>query len=230
MCGKLYLPVQFAFSLVQPGTAMSEYSEILTSTFNFLSDDDISEIGIALKQELDDSLFARAQMQKFAMVLDSFGLRITSTLLLGITKKGSKSDAILVARESAKSRFDQSREVRLQKMRAVVNAPISSNAKASESIDTHYHDKAEKIDQMAADVKAISERLKWMVSTIDSERQLTRYRLGQQSSTPIESGPAPKKEMVSAVVSQLAGQYRNTATRIETPDLVRSVSEDPLDL
>lgn len=211
---------------------MIEYSEILSSTFSFLEQDDIEEICFALKQEFDESLFAKAQMQKFAQVLDSFGLRITSTLLLGICRKGSKSDAIIVARESARSRYTQSRDQRREKMRAMIN---NTNQSDLIPIQVEQRGSSEKFDQMAADIKDIAQHMKWMVSTIDSERQLTRYKLGQQSVHSTVShtegiGLTPKKEMVSAVVSQLAGQYRNTAVRIETPDLVRSVSEDPLDL
>lgn len=167
----------------------AQYIPFLRASFPWLADDEAAVAASSLPAP-DDSVAAAVHMNELAAALDQAGLPPTSTLLLALAGRGSKATAVAVARGVARSRFEQAGAVAVRpqalaarmtpepgagiaedQVRLVAQAAIESvlammpGAFAGGPSDDRV---VPMIESLAADVR-------WLRSTIDTERQLRRY-------------------------------------------------------
>jgi hypothetical protein len=197
---------------------MIQFTPSLMSSFPWLTED---EAAVVAQQLAEAGVFASAadQLAAFAAVLDRVGLPPTSTLLLSLAGRGSKATAVSVSRATARARFEQARQhaarvtdanaagtvakgdLDVDQVRDLVHATVESVLAALPgAFGTSSSD--ERIFKL---LEGVSGEMRWLRSTIDTERQLRRYREvhGPLPEHQASQGPAAAEER-RGVVQQLA--------------------------
>lgn len=197
---------------------MSTYIPFLLTSFPWLTEPEAAGVAAHLAQ-VEQFQSAADQIQAFALVLDQAGLPPTSTLLLSLAGRGSKQTAVAVARATARARFERAASEKAARaerdgaspaptalsetaVRQMVEATVESvmatlpGSFSSGEIDERV---VKMLGTLAGDVA-------WLRSTIDTERQLRRYR---EAHGPLPEHQAPQGPPTTAqrrdVVQQLAG-------------------------
>lgn len=209
-----------------------QYAEEVVLAFNWLSLEESREVAEALCLEIDPRLSAKPQMEKFAQLLDRFGLRVSAPLLMTLSGRGSKGAAVDVVKELSRRRYDEAKKVRNESGPKDGNAEEFGvrSATAGPGIDAFVvieavgremkgimQDALEKANSMPALVSAIrmlentAGDLSWLKSTIDTERQLRRHMEANGSlpepRAPSSSDPAKERRLI---VSQLHDSLQET--------------------
>lgn len=202
-----------------------EYIRPLIASFSWLTESEAASVAAALPPP-DPTAPAADHMGRLASSLDNAGLFATSTLLLALSH-GSKGTAVAVARAAARARFERAGEggavrtvtvptcasspvptpasptggnIGEEQLRQIVLATVEEAlARAPGAFDASDSDRVlPLIEGLAGDVR-------WLKSTIDTERQLRRYR---EAHGPLPEHQAPQGPPSAAerrtVVQELA--------------------------
>lgn len=200
----------------------SSYIAPLIKSFPWLTEAEAAGVAEQLGHATP-SKSAADHLAALATILDQAGLPPTSTLLLTLAGRGSKDTAVSVAREFARARFDKAQKAVVRdhgagestavaatagapwdegRVRQLVQATVESalsmmpGAFAGGAID----------DRALRLLEGVSGEVRWLRSTIDTERQLRRYR---EAHGPLPEHQAPQGPAAPAqrrdVVQQLAG-------------------------
>lgn len=162
---------------------------------------------------------ASMQMQAIAIALDQAGLPPTSTLLLALAGRGSKATAVSVARAAGRARYEGAKKAAHQVPsnqrsnptenlvvdEATVRGIIQSTVKAALALMSSAIEGETANERTLKAVEILSEDVRWLKSTIDTERQLRKYREleGPLSEYQVNKLP-PTAEARSEVVRQLS--------------------------
>lgn len=133
---------------------------------------------------------ASMQMQAIAIALDQAGLPPTSTLLLALAGRGSKATAVSVARAAGRARYEGAKKAAHQAPcnqrsnptenlvvdEATVRGIIQSTVKAALALMPSAIEGETANERTLKAVEILSEDVRWLKSTIDTERQLRKYR------------------------------------------------------
>ncbi|MFJ1470265.1 hypothetical protein [Massilia orientalis] len=169
---------------------MTHYTPSLITSFPWLTE--IEAAGVAqLLGEVDQSTSAADQIANIAAVLENAGLPPTSTLLLNLAGRGSKATAVEAARSIARARFERAR-TGIRPAQDVAPAASAAPAPALNEIQVREvaHAAVEAMlammpgvfasgagdDRVLKLLEGLSGEVRWLRSTIDTERQLRRYR------------------------------------------------------
>ena len=166
----------------------AQYIPSLTASFKWLAENEAAAVAASLPGP-DHAESATAQMEALAAALDHAGLPPTSTLLLALAGRGSKGPATDIARSVARARFEKAREIARQA--ETLPSPALPTAGISEAqVHQVAHAAVESVlammpgafagktadDRVAPMIESLAADVRWLKSTIDTERQLRRYR------------------------------------------------------
>lgn len=212
----------------------SEYIRPLIASFPWLTESEASGVAAALPSP-DPAAPAADHMSRLAVALDTAGLFATSTLLLAMSH-GSKGTAVAVARRAARSRFERAGaaaalppEADRGRTPASASAPGSTQAPRDPYIDEEQllrcvqatvEDVLAKLpgafgasdsDRILPLLEGLAGEVRWLKSTIDTERQLRRYREahGPLPEHQAPQGPASatdRRSVVAGLASSLEQQ------------------------
>jgi hypothetical protein len=175
----------------------SEYIRPLIASFPWLTESEASSVAAKLPLR-DPSVSAADHMTRIAASLDNAGLLATSTLLLALSH-GSKGTAVAVARSAARARFERACAVdapppaRKQDTLSplpeqAVPAPRELNIgelQVRQIVQSTVEDVLARLpgafgstegDRIVPLLDGLAGDVRWLKSTIDTERQLRRYR------------------------------------------------------
>lgn len=198
---------------------MDHHTQALIASFPWLTE--VEAAGVAqLVRNVGHSTAAADQIAAIAAALENAGLPPTSTLLLNLAGRGSKATAVEATRRIARARFERARGMGHSTAPATPAAPATSTA-LPELSETQVRDVAHAAveamlammpgsfasgsgdDRVLKLLEGLSGEVHWLRSTIDTERQLRRYREAH--------GPLPEHQVAPAstadrreVVQQLA--------------------------
>lgn len=197
----------------------AQYIPHLSASFPWLADNEAAAVAESLPPP-DESVSAATQMSELAAALDQVGLPPTSTLLLSLAGRGSKGTAVAIARGAARARFERASAtthypqaqpaavtpvpaagISEAQVRQVAQAAVESMlAMMPSAFAGTAHD-----DRLLPLVESVAGEVRWLRSTIDTERQLRRYREahGPLPEHQAPQGPATTEER-RTVVQQLA--------------------------
>jgi len=208
------------------GTAVtSEYTRPLIASFPWLTEGEAASVAAALPPP-DSTASAAEHMGRLASSLDKAGLMATSTLLVAISH-GSKKTAVAVARAAARARFERAggaqaiqSEMATSHASSLVSAPASPaggdiGEKQVRQIVLATVEEAlarapgafgaSDTDRVLPLIEGLAGDVRWLKSTIDTERQLRRYR---EAHGPLPEHQAPQGPPTAAerrtVVQELA--------------------------
>lgn len=159
---------------------------VLRATFSWLTDIEVDQVAERLQVHVSDTMSARDQMLAFGRILDQIGLRVTGPLLLSLVGRGSKTAAVEVARDISRARFE--RAFYDTSAETPAGAGTIDTAAVSELLRGQLADLAFQ-PHSSKDLEALSARVgdaigllkhvagdvRWLKSSIDTERQLRRY-------------------------------------------------------
>lgn len=193
---------------------MQDHQTLLLSSFPWLTADEATDVAMRIAPIPGKVDGVADQMRAIAAELEACGLPPTSSLILGLAGRGSKSTAVQIARDVARARFEQARPTSEQSVmpaaalqttpaldentiRSIVKDALSQLPAAFGAAPTNN---SEVLDRIAA----LASELRWLKSTIDTERQLRRY---QEKHGPLpEPGlPTSTPQERRTVIAQLAG-------------------------
>lgn len=86
---------------------LNDKQALLQRTFGWLTSNEANLVASTLEDGVADDLPAGEQMAEMASILESFGMRITAPLLMGLVGKGSKGSAVDVVREFSRTKFEE---------------------------------------------------------------------------------------------------------------------------
>lgn len=195
-----------------------QFTPSLISSFPWLTED---EAAFVAQQLAAAGVLASAadQLAAFAAVLDRVGLPPTSTLLLSLAGRGSKATAVSVSRATARARFEQARQRAAQVVDANAAGAASKGGLDVDQVRDLVHATVESVlavmpgafgaspgdERMLKLLEGVSGEMRWLRSTIDTERQLRRYR---EVHGPLPEHQAPQGSATAderrGVVHQLA--------------------------
>lgn len=197
----------------------AQYIPFLTASFPWLADDEAAAVAASLPAP-DEALSASTQMGELAAALDQAGLPPTSTLLLSLAGRGSKGTAVAIARGAARARFEQAGAVALQSQApSVPTAPVPAAGISKAQVRQVAQAAVESVlammpgafagsahdDRVIPLIESVAGEVRWLRSTIDTERQLRRYR---EAHGPLPEHQAPQGPATTegrrTVVQQLA--------------------------
>lgn len=226
------------------------------SAFPWLTASEGREVTDALQAARIDTVSATAQMQRYGEVLDNMGLRVATPLLMAVCGRGSKTAAVEVVRNISRHRFDQARAgdqthyVQAKLMQAPVapfdvgNVPelireaavqvLSGIAMTEKPEAQSGVPKAltEVLKEVRSDLQYLSGEMRWLKTTVDTERQLRRH-LEQHGALTESSAPVPanqelaRREVIQSLSTSLARSYGSGCVKGESVD---KSEWDPLDL
>ena len=212
----------------------SEYIRPLIASFPWLTESEAGDVAAALPSP-DPSAPAADHMNRLAVALDNAGLLATSTLLLALSH-GSKGTAVAVARRAARSRFERAgaaaafpSEVDCGRTPSPVPAPGSTPApqdprtgeeQLRRCVQATVEDVLAKLpgafgaldsDRIVPLLEGLAGEVRWLKSTIDTERQLRRYReahgpLPEHQAPQGPASAADRRSVVAGLASSLEQQ------------------------
>jgi hypothetical protein len=257
-----------------PDDAVSDpkvFSRILTHAFPWLQAFETERVATALHEVVQRESRFKDKMQACAYLLERHGLRATAPLLQELVGRGSKRDAVDIVREVARYRFDQA-----QASLAGELAPhISSAMPATFPIDELLEQLVQRLpshqphpalsqmtpsatsDQAAADLGQIRAQvnhlvghMKWLTSTIETERRLRQELMKNHGAhdhhgaaqTGMEAAEAARGRVRRGIIEDLgrsleanrfganAGVKPGLSGQDNMPRARYSEERDPLDL
>lgn len=212
----------------------SEYIRPLIASFPWLTESEASGVAAALPSP-DSAVPAVDHMSRLAVALENAGLWATSTLLLALSH-GSKGTAVAVARHAARSRFERAGAAAALPPEAdsgLAPTPASAAGPTLASRDASIDEEqlrrcvqetvedvmaklpgafgAAERDRIVALLEGLAGEVRWLKSTIDTERQLRRYR---EAHGPLPEHQAPqglasiaeRRSVVAGLASSLEQQ------------------------
>lgn len=210
----------------------SEYIRPLIASFPWLTESEASGVAAALPSP-DPATPAADHMSHLAVALDNAGLLATSTLLLALSH-GSKSTAVAVARRAARTRFERAGAAtahlpEVNYGRTPSRAPGPTPAPRDPYIDEDelrrciqatVEDVVAKLpgafgasdsDRIVPILEGLAGEVRWLRSTIDTERQLRRYReahgpLPEHLPPQGAASAADRRSVVAGLASSLEQQ------------------------
>jgi len=217
------------------GTVMtSEYIRPLIASFPWLTESEASGVAAALPSP-DPAAPAAAHMSRLAVALDTAGLFATSTLLLALSH-GSKGTAVAIARRAARSRFEHAGAAAALPPEAdygcipspapasgpmpVPRDPYVSEEQLRRCVQATVEDVLAKLpgafgasdsDRIVPLLQGLADEVCWLKSTIDTERQLRRYReahgpLPEHQAVQGPASAADRRSVVAGLASSLEQQ------------------------
>jgi hypothetical protein len=197
---------------------ITQFIPPLISSFPWLTEDEATDVAQRLAEA---GVFATAadQLAAFAVVLDGLGLPPTSTLLLSLAGRGSKATAVSVSRATARARFEQARQGAAQVVDASAAGTVAKGGLDGDQLRDLLHATVESVlaampgafgttsgdERILQLLEGVSGEVRWLRSTIDTERQLRRYR---EVHGPLPEHQAPQGRATAeerrGVVHQLA--------------------------
>ena len=198
---------------------MNHYTQALIASFPWLTE--VEATGVAQSvEDVDQSTSAADLIAAIAAVLENAGLPPTSTLLLNLAGRGSKATAVDAARGIARARFERAKsvihptahpapvtvpphEMSEAQVRDVAHAAVEAmlammpGAFASGAGD----------DRVLKLLEGLSGEVHWLRSTIDTERQLRRYREAH--------GPLPEHQVAPATTADRREVVQQLANSLE---------------
>lgn len=197
---------------------MIHYAPALIASFPWLTEIEAAGV-VHLLGDVDSSTSAADQMAKIAAVLENAGLPPTSTLLLNLAGRGSKATAVEIARSTARARFERARSLSspIQKTALVAlgAAPVLNETQVRDVAHAAVEAMLAMMpgtfasgagdDRVLKLLEGLSGEVLWLRSTIDTERQLRRYREahGPLPEYQVSQGPTTTVERRD-IVQQLA--------------------------
>lgn len=201
----------------------------LAQTFPWLTPAECDSVAEHVRQQDRPDLSARERMRRLVCSLDDFGLRLSSTRLLQILGAGSKSDAVNVMQIFARERFDRA----VQEKTHIGNAEARPQTQEHASIDqfqeilrqavagvsaparteTDLHQLQQQLAGLSGLVNHMAGDLRWLKSTIDTERQLRRY---QETYGDLAETPRAPETSRRQVVNQLTGTLQASYVKAQT--------------
>jgi len=197
----------------------THYIPSLIASFPWLTEAEAADVA-QLLHDVDPTSSAADQIAALAQVLDKAGLPPTSTLLLNLAGRGSKATAVAAARKTARARFERARIPSSDAHAVTAAAAVAPAAQINETqVRDLVHATVEGVLAMmpgtfatgAGDervfklLEGLTGEMHWLRSTIDTERQLRRYR---EVHGPLPEHQAPQGSATTAerreVVQQLA--------------------------
>jgi len=216
---------------------ITQFTEEVFQAFSWLSQEEAREVAEGLDKESDARLSAKPQMEKFANLLDRFGLRVTAPLLMALSGRGSKGAAVDVVRELSRRRFDEAKKIRTDldvvpdKLRVDISRPAAGeHIDVSTLVDAVSREVTE-IMQNALDkfsslpalqnaarmLEVTAGDVNWLKSTIDTERQLRRHveinGVLPEPAAPSASDPAKARRAIVAVLSESLQESKVFSTK-----------------
>lgn len=193
---------------------MSSAQTHLLASFPWLTPEEVSNISEQLRGVLEEGVSAIDQMRSVAAVLESSGLPPTSSLLLSIVGRGSKNTAVQIARDTARKRFEQAKAA-ITKQAATTAPSPGSDIDAAAIVDILRKVLSEQTPVAPAPATSpeilellsmIAGDVRWLKSTIDTERQLRRYQetyghLREPGVTP--TNPQERRTLVASLTGTL---------------------------
>lgn len=198
---------------------MDHYTQALIASFPWLTEVEVA--GVAqLVGNVDQSTSAADQITAIAAALENAGLPPTSTLLLNLAGRGSKATAVEATRRIARARFERARGMKhptALATPATPASPISPPGMSETQVRDVAHAAVETMlammpgafasgagdDRVLKLLEGLSGEVHWLRSTIDTERQLRRYREAHGPLPEHQAGPATTADRRD-VVQQLA--------------------------
>ena len=197
----------------------AKYIPFVITSFPWLTDNEAAAVAASLPAP-DEALSAATQMSELARALDQAGLPPTSTLLLSLAGRGSKGTAVAIARGTARARFENAGPAALQfQALPVPMAPTAAVGVSETQVRQVVQTAVESLlammpgtfasqaddDRVVLLIESLAGDVSWLKSTIDTERQLRRYREahGPLPEHQAPHGPATNEER-RRVVQQLS--------------------------
>lgn len=197
----------------------AQYIPFLAGSFPWLTDIEAAAVAASLPLP-DETRSAATQMGVLATALDQAGLPPTSTLLLCLAGRGSKGTAVSIARNVARARYERAHSAPSPRHPVLPPIPAASVGLISDAQVRQVAQAAvESVlatmpgafgssaydDRVIPLIESVAGEVRWLRSTIDTERQLRRYREihGPLDEHKAQQGPATTEER-RAVVQQLA--------------------------
>lgn len=217
---------------------MSDISSLIAGTYTWLSQAEAANVAAFLTKATDGQLTGKAQMTAYARELDSMGLPITPQLLISLSGRGSKTAAMEVTRALTRERFEERMALKGQAggpANAQEVAPATSPTSTAAIIDAFRAVMADMRlspapevrqstteQEILSTVKHISGELKWLKSTVDTERQLRRHLersgpLDEPTATLKTETSEQKRAVIGNLSASLQSDYRKMAGRVLPP-------------
>lgn len=216
----------------------SDYVRPLIASFPWLTEAEAASVASGLPPP-DPSAGGAEHMGRMAAALDTAGLLATSTLLVALSH-GSKGTAVAVARGAARARFERARadgnfrsEVKRTSTPPAVPAPTPTLVPApqphelyagAEQLRQIVHATVEEVlarlpgafgasdsERVIPLLEGLAGEVRWLKSTIDTERQLRRYReahgpLPEHQAPQGPASVADRRSVVAGLASSLEKQ------------------------
>ncbi|MFC5511083.1 hypothetical protein ACFPOU_08080 [Massilia jejuensis] len=210
----------------------SEYIRPLIASFPWLTESEASGVAAALPSP-DPAAPAADHMSRLAAALDTAGLLATSTLLLALSH-GSKGTAVAVARRAARSRFERAGAAAALPSDAdhgrtpspapgpmpAPRDPYIGEEQLRRCVQATVEDVLAKLpgafgasdsDRIVPLLEGLAGEVRWLKSTIDTERQLRRYReahgpLPEHQAPQGPASAADRRSVVAGLASSLEQQ------------------------
>jgi len=200
----------------------THYIPSLIASFPWMTEAEAA--GVAkLLADVDPTTSAADQIAGLAEVLDKAGLPPTSTLLLNLAGRGSKATAVAAARTTARARFERARCAIPEPHVLPAAAPATPAASINEAqVRELVHTTVEGVLAMMPGafatgtgdervfklLEGLSGEMHWLRSTIDTERQLRRYRevhgpLPEHQASQGAATTAERREVVQQLAESL---------------------------
>ena len=175
------------FKIAATPILSASFEPIIEKNFSFLNPGEIETVAQYLRLAVDTHIQAKYQMQKYAEVLEKNGLRATAPLLLELAGRGSKTAAVEVVSRLNRARFDHASRrdnvaaalpVEHKSTRIEDGTPTSPlNADHGQRIQEFLNESLmTEFEGLKKHVRSIESTVGWLRTTIDTERQLTRYK------------------------------------------------------
>jgi hypothetical protein len=202
---------------------MNNYTQALIASFPWLTE--VEAAGVAqLVEDVDQSSSAADQIAAIAAVLENAGLPPTSTLLLNLAGRGSKATAVDAARRIARARFERAKSVIHPTAHPAPMTPASTvppHEMSEAQVRDVAHAAVEAMlammpgafasgagdDRVLKLLEGLSGEVHWLRSTIDTERQLRRYREAH--------GPLPEHQVAPATTADRRDVVQQLANSLE---------------
>lgn len=182
---------------------LNEKQTLLQKTLGWLTSDEASLVASTLDEGVADDIPAGEQMAAMASILESFGIRVTAPLLMGLVGKGSKGSAVETVREFSRTKFKEKIKDKCATVDGVRETPVSSQPKIPEStpaptapgnveidIDSladqvanllgaqlggQFASLAKQLQLQSSELQKLTGELGWLKAGLDTERQLRRH-------------------------------------------------------
>ena len=209
----------------------------LLASFPWLTDKEALAVAELLPRGADSSA-ASEQMRSIAATLEEAGLPPTSTLLLALAGRGSKATAVEIARVTARSRFEAAKGAAGRSVHPSVAQPAIAAALDDSSIRQIVQATVQATmamspaafasdalgDRVFRAIDSLAGDVSWLKSTIDTERQLRRYRethgpLPEHQVSQAPSSPQVRRQLVQHLASSLErDRFSSDAGGIDSAD------------